>query len=435
MIEAARNNPLADTAYVIVGREPRQSRVESEYAEGLRTHSTAIHGHRKRLRLLIVEPSGLLWGSERALLDLIKHVDSSRYEILVACPTSARLTPHLTALGVRVVEGDIGMLHRRGRLSQVRAFLWLAMIIRRENPDVIHVNEAGMTALVAAARIGARPPLVTHVRLWDDAVILAHRLPRLASQQLVIAISEFIAAELRSRASAPSKRGLADCPIRVVYDPFDSDTFLRETDKSDGLVKKELGLSGTDRIVLMVGRVCREKGQDLLLDAAELLGDMGIVFLFVGGVPPDSPVETAYRDSLLQRAAGPRLRERVKFLGNRDDIARLMKASDVVVVASANEPFGRVILEALSLGKPVVAPDRGGPTEIIGDNLRGYLFKACDPKSLSESIREVLSSPASASERATLGKAWVHAECSPQAHSARIQALWEEVWAEGSSRA
>ena len=379
--------------------------------------SSTVKNTDGRLRVLIVDPSGLLWGSERALLDLISHVDRSRFEIIVATPLDTELRPRLDALDVKVVRGDIGMLHRRGRVTRAKATGWLAMIIHRYEPRVIHVNEAGLTPLVVAARLAGTPPVVAHVRLWDDAVVMAGRPARFGKPQLLIAISNFIAEKLVVGSSLP---------VRVVRDPFDADAFSSEA-QSRGQVRQAMGLSETDRVVLMVGRICREKGQSVFVHAAGILADDSVIFLVVGGVPPDLPEESQYRDSLVAHSRAQSFRGRVRFLGNRNDVASIMNASDIVVLASANEPFGRVLLEALSLGKPIIGPDRGGPIEIIGDNERGHLFATGDAERLSKTLRRVLDDPAGAAAKAAKGKEWVARECSPTAHAAQVQSIWEEL--------
>lgn len=368
----------------------------------------------KRTKILIVEPSGLLWGSERALLDLLKAVDARRFELVVACPRSSALAGAFRDLGARVAEGDIGMLHRRGRIARVKAMLWMARLIRAEDPHVIHVNEAGLSQLVALARTGARARVITHVRLFEDAVAIANA-PSSRTSRTYVAISRFIASAI-----GPGR------DVRVVFDPFDAPGFAESARRIPAELREELGASAGDAVVLTVGRVCREKGQDLFVEAANMLADDRILHLVVGGPPPDSPGEEWFGTELEQRAQDPGYRGRVKFLGNRGDIPDLMRASDLIVMSSRNEPFGRVILEALSLGKPVVAPNRGGPAEILAEG-RGRLFTTGDPRDLARAIRETLDDPDAASESARRGRVWVVSECAPQAHAERIQSLWDEA--------
>jgi glycosyltransferase involved in cell wall biosynthesis len=368
----------------------------------------------KRKKILIVEPSGLLWGSERALLDLLKAVDGRRYELVVACPPSSALAGEFRSLGARVIEGDIGMLHRRGRIARVKSLLWLARLIRAEAPDVIHVNEAGLSALVARARTGTSVPVITHVRLFEDAIAIANA-PRGRKSGRYVAISKFIATAI-----GPGH------DVSIIFDPFDASGFAESATRLAGELREELGARPGDAIVLTVGRLCREKGQDLFVEAAGELADDRILHLVVGGPPPDSPGEEWFATELERRAEDDSFGARVEFLGNRDDIPDLMRASDVVVLSSRNEPFGRVILEALSLGKPVVAANRGGPVEILAGG-RGRLFATGDSRDLARAIRETLDDPDAAMESARRGREWVASECAPQIHAERIQSLWDEA--------
>ncbi|MGK2960751.1 MAG: glycosyltransferase [Gemmatimonadaceae bacterium] len=360
----------------------------------------------------MVDPSGLLWGSERALLDLLRQIDVSRFDVRILSPSGTPFPGLLKTIGMTVAEGPIGMLHRRGPGARMKALGWIAREIHRFKPDVIHVNEAGATRVTMAARAGRRIPVISHVRLWDDAVALSARAGGRADP-LCIAVSGFVAEGLRS-----------SLDVRVVYDPFDAEAFEAEAGAGIESLK---GNGIPVPTVLMVGRLCREKGQELLLDAAELIGERDMRFIIAGGVPPESPDELAYAERLAERTNRGPLRDRVAFLGNRPDVAALMKASQVVVLASDNEPFGRVLLEALSLGVPIVVPDRGGPTEIAGPDERGALFKAGNASSLAATIRDVLDNIPVHVARASLGRQWVLRECSPALHATRIQAIWTEA--------
>lgn len=373
----------------------------------------------------------MMWGSERALLDLLRHVDRSRFEIVVASPLGAQLGIALREIGVRTVHGPIGRLHRRGLAARVRAMLWMARLFRRYRPDVIHVNEAGASALVSAARYGLRIPVVAHVRLWEDAVRLHGRRGSRTSPDISIAVSGFIASALEMPGTA-ERTGVAPRPtpqpekIRVIYDPFDAVEFCRAAGQRAPSSQRTVG-DRDEANILMVGRICREKGQDLFLQAALRLRDMDVSFTIAGGVPPEDPIESAYYDALLRFAAQPALRNRVEFLGNRDDVAALIGDTDAVVVASRNEPFGRVLLEALALEVPVIAPDRGGPVEIVGNGERGFLFTAGSAESLANTIRELLSNRADARERSRRGREWVISECEPEKHARRVEAVWVQL--------
>jgi len=101
--------------------------------------------------------------------------------------------------------------------------------------------------------------------------------------------------------------------------------------------------------------------------------------------------EDAYEQHLQSMAARRAVADRVHLLGFRNDIPRLMKAVDVVLhTSTSEEPFGRVIVEGMMAGTPVVATMGGGPDEIIDDRQTGLLVPAGDPEALSDAIKDVL---------------------------------------------
>lgn len=387
-----------------------------------------------RRHVLIIEPAGQLWGSERALLDLISHISKDRWRITVAIPRNTPLESALSQLPVTVITGPIGMLHKRGVVARALAAAWLAKLVLVERPDVIHLNQAGLARVVGLARLGSRTPLVAHVRLLEDALKLRGRHSRLFPDAYV-AISRFIHETLANGVGSepvqpgekPREIGL-NGRIRFIYDPFDVATFddqpLRQARQS---VRGELGLSDSDRLVILVGRICREKGQDLFLNAARLVASPRVYFLIVGTEPPESEVECEFAESVRKLAATPTLTNKVYFLGERSDVGRLLKASDVAVLASRGEPLGRVLLEALALEIPVVGPNFGGPIEILGSEERGFVFEAGDAASLAHAVDSALSDRPTAQSRARKGAQWVRAMCSPQLHAHAIESLWTEV--------
>ena len=96
-------------------------------------------------------------------------------------------------------------------------------------------------------------------------------------------------------------------------------------------------------------------------------------------------------------AEDPTLAGRVHFTGHQDDVYAWMDALDIVVHASFGEPFGLVLVEAMALGKPLVATAAGGPTEIIEHGVSGLLVPPGDSVSLADAIGRILNEPGLAS--------------------------------------
>jgi glycosyltransferase involved in cell wall biosynthesis len=110
----------------------------------------------------------------------------------------------------------------------------------------------------------------------------------------------------------------------------------------------------------------------------------------VGG---DHPLEPGYREELEALAGRLGVADRVHLIGYREDARNWMREFDVVVHASDNEPFGLVVLEAMALGKPLVAGAKGGPAEIIRDGVDGVLVPFGDDAALAARVSEYLADP------------------------------------------
>lgn len=162
--------------------------------------------------------------------------------------------------------------------------------------------------------------------------------------------------------------------VVVVYNGIDIEKFAAA---KRGTLRKELGLSGTTKIVGMVGRVNPSKGHMTFFQSIpEILSrHPDTVFIVAGGGDT----------SELQR-----INNNVHFLGERSNVPEIMKDLDVFVMASRNEPFGLVTVEAMAAGTPVVATSTGGTGEIITDGETGLLFPPDDSKKLAQAVIRIL---------------------------------------------
>jgi glycosyltransferase involved in cell wall biosynthesis len=162
--------------------------------------------------------------------------------------------------------------------------------------------------------------------------------------------------------------------INVVYNGIDIKRFAGA---SRGTLRKELGLSATTKIVGMVGRIHPSKGHlTFFKSIPEILSkNPDTIFVVVGG-GDISQLKSLNSD--------------VHFLGKRSDIPEIMKDLDVLVMASLNEPFGLVTIEAMAAGTPVVGANSGGTVEIISDGKNGLLFPPEDPAKLAEAVNKIL---------------------------------------------
>jgi len=165
-----------------------------------------------------------------------------------------------------------------------------------------------------------------------------------------------------------------------------------------------------------VGRLHRNKGYDLLLQAAGLLRDRGVDFsLTIAGDGPE-------RAALERQAAGLNLAGRVSFSGWVAEPIDALAEMDLFVLSSRVEPFGLVVIEAMAAGVPVVSTDVGGPRDILGGGRLGRLVAPGSAEALADGIMAALADPAGALETARTAQAEALERYSMDAGGARIAA-------------
>ena len=187
-------------------------------------------------------------------------------------------------------------------------------------------------------------------------------------------------------------------PVEVVYNGIDPSPFEAVKPAEVTALREVLGL-GDVPVVSVFSRLSPWKGQHVLVEALPQLPDVHA--LLVGEALFG---ETAYAEALKTRVEALGLSNRVHFLGFRRDIPALMKLSDVVLhTSTAPEPFGRVIVEGMLAGRPVVAAKAGGAVEIIGNDEGGLLVTPDDARALTKALSQLLSQPKEAERLAERG--------------------------------
>jgi glycosyltransferase involved in cell wall biosynthesis len=149
-------------------------------------------------------------------------------------------------------------------------------------------------------------------------------------------------------------------------------------------VRSEFRIGASTKFVSCAARLEAEKNIDVLIDAFKIVVEQGTnATLIIMG-------EGSQRNVLQQRITELGLSDNVVLSGFRPDVHNVIAASDAFVLPSANEPFGLVLLEAMSLGVPTIAASSGGPLEIIDDGVTGFLFRPNNADNLSKQLMQVL---------------------------------------------
>jgi glycosyltransferase involved in cell wall biosynthesis len=374
--------------------------------------------------ILYVNHASQLAGAEHSLLLLLEHIDRARFNPTVAVPQTGPLTEALDAIGVPWRVARMARLKRTRNPIRLCSYfaMWrrassqIERLIGELGIDLVHANAttSHLFAFPAAKRV--RVPCIWHVRdVRSPGGWLGQKMTQNASA--IIAVSEAAKGGLRWPELAASKT----C---VIHNGVDTTKF-KPGDRT--ALRTELGLTGSAPLAGIVGQIVPWKGHGHFLAAcaiaAKELPDAR--FLIVGDDRfGDHP---GLLDDLKDEARSLGLGDRVMFLGWRDDAVAVMNALDVLVVSSETEPFGRVVIEAMACGKPVVSFRCGGPAEIITHEKSGLLVTPHDAAEMAAGIVRVLSGPADAAEMGRLGRETVCERFDAESHAANVQNIYARL--------
>ena len=227
----------------------------------------------------------------------------------------------------------------------------------------------------------------------------------------VFALSEAGAAAQRRIAGSP--------PVTVVHPGIDLRRFAPHT---DGELRAGNGIGPDELVIGIVGRLQPWKGQERFLHAARLVHRQidGARFAVIGGAVLGWEGDYPARLRTLARDLG--IGDRVIFTGHTEQVERWTAALDIAVNASEPEPFGLVILEAMAAGKPVVAVDAGGPSEIIRHGDTGLLSRTSRPEDLAREIIRLAEDPELRRRLGGAGRAEVERRFAAEHMAARFAA-------------
>ena len=321
-------------------------------------------------------------GAEMALLHLMQEGRDLDVEWLALFLQEGPMVAQVQHLGVEA------HIIRAGRLREPHLYpttiRQIVASLRRERVDVV-VGWMGYAQLYGgvAATLAKIPALwfqhgIPLDKNWQD------RLATCLPSRGIMACSQ---------AGADAQAQLKPArPMRVVHPGAELERFDPDVLPTPIEARRRLGLPEDGPLIGIVGRLQRWKGMHVLVEAMPqvLARHPDAHCVIVGG---DHAFEPDYPAFLKARIAALGLEDRVILAGLQRNVPEWMQAMDVIVHASDHEPFGIVIVEAMALGKPVIAGDAAGPTEIITDGVHGLLTPYGDAPALGCAVLRLLDQP------------------------------------------
>jgi glycosyltransferase involved in cell wall biosynthesis len=347
-------------------------------------------------------------GAELMLLTLLERIDRSRVAPILITPGEGLLTEGARELGVETVIVPVspalldvargGAGSRLGALSALGALpvaaVRLARAISRVKADVVVTNSAKAHVYGSLAGRLARRPVVWRIHDTMDSPDFGG-----STRRLLLTIGRRIPALVLTVSDSTGRPliagGIPRERVTTLYNGIDLTT-LRAGGRDSAP-----GADGLARVG-SVGRLTPLKGHAVVIDAAALLVERGVQarFIIAGAQAREAPTHLA---DLRARAERLGIADRVELISPFDDLAALLSELDVVVHASVlPDSLPTTVIEAMALGKPVVATALGGVPELIRDGETGFLIPPDDAGRMADAVEEVLAAP---ERRATVGEA------------------------------
>lgn len=288
--------------------------------------------------------------------------------------------------GVRVITVPC-LVRRIHTFYDLKAFFALIKIMRHEHPNIVHTHTSKAGILGRWAAFLARVPIIIHTphghvfwgylgRCKASFYIILERLTACITDKIIALTQQEKKDHLHFLIASEDK-------FSVVHSGINLDRFSNLSVNSADM-KRKLGISKGNLVVGTAGRLTHVKGHRYLIEAAGEIVDVrpDTTFVFLG--------DGKLLNELKNMASRLGIEENVKFLGWRPDVAEIISTFDIFVLPSLNEGMGRVLIEAMALGKPIVASDVGGIPDLVVDSKNGYLVPVGDVEALVARIRELL---------------------------------------------
>ena len=323
-------------------------------------------------------------GVERGTVEVADAIVKNGWKSVVIS-NGGLLTSQLKRVGATVYEVPV---HRKNPFLWGSARRQVKRILQQEGVDIVHVRSRAPAwiALPAANSLGIATVSTVHSKFAPANIFKKIYNGKMLKADRVIAISHFVENEIFTHYG---KSGVAE-KLSVIHRGVDLGMFDPKAVNQQRIIAEadRLGLPDDKSIIMLPARATSWKGHENLIQALAQLSDKDAILMLLG--IEDGP--PAYAEKLRTMAVRYGLGGRVRIgAGSRDMPAALMLADVVAMPSIKPEPFGRVAIEALAMGRPVVAFRHGGAVESIDEGRTGWLADPLSVDSLAEALQTALS--------------------------------------------
>jgi glycosyltransferase involved in cell wall biosynthesis len=308
-------------------------------------------------------------------------------------------------------------------VKDFKALISLVRLIFEEKPDIVHTHSSKSGIL---GRLAAKMTGVPHIIHTPHGHVFYGHFGAFASRIFMWVEKIFSVFTDRIVALTDGEKNdyinLSVCPpekLLKIHSGVDVKKFM-QANGNRVEKRRSLGLDQNEAVIGFVGWLLPIKGPDYLLKAMDDVWhehqEASLVLVGKGDMDVDLRAEARKKNA----------NGKVKFLGWREDIDEIMPLFDMLVLPSLNEGMGRVLVEAMAAGKPVVASRVGGIPDLVRDGETGYLVPPADERALANGIKKLLDDPANAKQMGLRGQEHCR-QFSLEAMIAKLDALYSEL--------
>ena len=369
-------------------------------------------------RILYVHGIEAIGGAERDLIALLRTLDRQKWEPHVVCPGTGPFREQIHAIAVPTHalslppwRKPLAALQRRSAIGRLEA------LVSQLAPALIHVNDIWWvphTVRAIASRVSNPVPVVAHVRQEiEPAKVRRYQLDRV---EAVIAISRQIEQALIAG-------GVSVKNVRTLYSGIDLSKKLSTHDFD--AVRQMIGLPSGAVLLGTVANLFPRKGYEVMLRALPaIVHAVPMVHYVIVGSD-----DHGYADRLKGLASELKIADRVHIVGFQDPVQPFLAALDLYVHPALMEGFGIAVVEAMAMGKAVVATTAGGLPEVVSQGETGLLVPPGEVESLAATVVSLLKDKVRREQMGRSGTARAHEHFSLDASVAQVEQLYGEVLA------
>lgn len=371
-----------------------------------------------RLRIVFPFVGDTVGGSHVSTLSLIEALDEARFDPVIVLHEKGLLAKYLESRGFTYVMAPESPLAGKGGtlarvISGIRCAFKFAPFLRKQKVDIVHTNDARMHLSWGFAARTAGAKFVWHLRtrmaLGKSAytALLAHEL---------LVVSEYC------KSTCPE---MTQDKALVIDDPVHMDLPVPDREEARDKILKHLSLPADAKLIAFVGNIRSQKRPLVFIESAKEIAEryQGRVHYLIFGAERE-PLASSVR----ARSEELQLQGVCHFMGVKFPIEAWLAGCDICMAPAVHEGFGRVPIEAMMVGTPVVASKMGGHVEFINDGENGFLVAPDDPPAFADAAVRLLSDPGFSRKIAERARKPAIERYSPKRHAEVVQGRYTDLF-------